>query len=187
MPKLYAIRYTLYAKRGFTLIELLIVMAILVILAAIGIALTQKRPAQARDAIRKSDLNYIQKQLEFYKSEKGTYPTTSGWVLASAGGFWIPGLDANYLKRMPQDPKNKTANCHPRDGGTDCTAPYYNYAYYSNDFCSISGRDYILVTRLETESSSQYSQQAYNDSSGASCLNWSESSVNGLYVLSSPN
>lgn len=63
-------------KRGFTLIELLVVIAITGILAgAILVAINPaKRQKQARDAIRKQDINSIANALVSYYTLGGNYP-----------------------------------------------------------------------------------------------------------------
>lgn len=165
------------AKKGFTLIELLIVIVIIGILAMAGFATYSIVQPKARDAKRKHDFDVIRKNLEFYKSEHGgLYPETE-WVYSTAGGFWIPGLDSNYLNNMPTDPKN-TTGCFTRDD-SNC----FNYGYYSGSWCGLNGREYILAARFEAYKGSDLSQQQYHNSNGTNCSLWSESSVNGLYVL----
>ncbi|MGB9706948.1 MAG: type IV pilin protein, partial [Microgenomates group bacterium] len=61
-------------KFGFTLIELLVAVAILGILATVGLGSFQSSQMKGRDARRKSDLSQIQKALEMYYNDKGAYP-----------------------------------------------------------------------------------------------------------------
>lgn len=170
-------------NKGFTLIELLVVIAIIGVLAGAVIVIINPTAQlqRARDAQRRSDIKVIQKALEEHLIVRGSYPATSGWVCSNTGGYWIPGLDATYLKRMPTDPVN-SATCAgtPRDD-VSC----YRYCYYSASWCSLSGRDYIMQTRLENYSNSDLSQKPFYHASGSFCSNWSESANNGLYVVSS--
>lgn len=64
-------------KKGFSLIELLVVVAIIAILSAIGIAAFRNVTDNARDAKRKADVEAITKALENqYNPETGQYPTS---------------------------------------------------------------------------------------------------------------
>lgn len=64
-------------KKGFTLVELLIVIAILAILSAVGVANFQSARIKARDVGRKSDLQTIAKSLEAYVNDHGSYPLSN--------------------------------------------------------------------------------------------------------------
>lgn len=103
-------------KRGFTLIELLVTMAIISVLAAIGLtsyAFSQKR---ARDARRRADLESVRSALEIYRADNPAvgYPNTTYDGLSVS-------LVPNYISVMPLDPKN--------------IAPYaYTYAAVGNAY-----------------------------------------------------
>ncbi|HUS59776.1 MAG TPA: prepilin-type N-terminal cleavage/methylation domain-containing protein [Nevskiaceae bacterium] len=116
-------------KKGFTLIELLVVMAILGLLATIGLVSFRTAQLKGRDARRKHDLEQIQKALEMYFNDKGQYPVPT---IPSGGGYWqdtdvVDG--ALYMKKVPSDPK----------GG--------NYCYTSD----VNGGYYKLYAQLENE------------------------------------
>ena len=74
-------------KTGFTIVELLIVIVVIGILAAITIVAFNGVQARAKDSTRSNDLTAIQKALELYKTDNGTYPNatanpvTSGWYV----------------------------------------------------------------------------------------------------------
>ena len=79
--------------RGFTIVELLIVIVIIGILAAIVIVSYIGLSKKATEASLTSDLDGAKRQLELYKTEHETYPTT---------------MDAN---KCPTDPINDTKYC----------------------------------------------------------------------------
>lgn len=85
-------------ERGFTLIELLIVMGVVGILASVLIIainpLTQLQ--KSRDSQRKSDLEQVQRALEVYYNDTGSYPAAATVTFGSAWG--------TYMAKVPQDP-----------------------------------------------------------------------------------
>jgi len=87
---------------GFTLMELLIVMAILGLLATIGLGSFRSSQMKGRDAQRKSDLGQIQKALEMYYNDYSGYPET----LPDGGGSWQDAKGTLYMKEVPKDPKD---------------------------------------------------------------------------------
>jgi len=87
---------------GFTLMELLIVIAILGLLATIGLGSFRSSQMKGRDAQRKSDLTQIQKALEMYHNDYSGYPET----LPAGGGSWLDAKGTLYMKEVPKDPKD---------------------------------------------------------------------------------
>jgi prepilin-type N-terminal cleavage/methylation domain-containing protein len=101
------------ARAGFSLMELIIVLLILVTIAGIALPRLGSATERAYDMRRMADLNTIQKALELYHADNGTYPVVSGWSgdAPSYGGHgytstdpYIPGLIPDYLEMLPKDP-----------------------------------------------------------------------------------
>ena len=87
---------------GFTLMELLIVIAILGILATIGLGSFRSSQMKGRDAQRKSDLTQVQKALEMNLNDYQSYPAS----LPAGGSAWQDAKGTLYMKEVPKDPKN---------------------------------------------------------------------------------
>ncbi len=86
-------------KKGFTLIELLIVIAIIGLLATLGIISMTSARAKARDSKRISDLTQIRSAMELYYNDKGTYTFDDDEEGTCADGDLINvcGADNPYL------------------------------------------------------------------------------------------
>lgn len=119
---------------GFTLIELLVVIAIIGILSTIAMTSLNGARRRARDATRISNLKEIQKAVELYYSNNGSYPSTSGsWrsECAAWGSYAnnnvVPGIVPSMMETLPRDPNMDTVNSK------------YCYVYSSN------GTDYAIL------------------------------------------
>jgi prepilin-type N-terminal cleavage/methylation domain-containing protein len=97
------------ANRGFTLIELIVAVAILGVVASIGLAILPSGQAKARDAQRKQDLQNLKIALEVYFQKNGSYPGTSetSHISDPSDPNWIPGMVPTYTSALPVDPKQK--------------------------------------------------------------------------------
>lgn len=67
-------------NKGFTLIELIVVISILSILGTISFTSLQWFSENARDGVRVSDTNNIEKSLEIFFVKNGKYPTPDSYV-----------------------------------------------------------------------------------------------------------
>jgi len=108
-------------SQGFTFIEMLVVVTIIGILSAVGVANFKVANQKARDGRRQGDLQQIRAALELYRTDRNAYPTTVQFIspLAADG--------TTYIEQIPSDPLN----------------PTYTY-YYSSD-----GVTYTLCAYLE--------------------------------------
>ena len=83
----------LRGQHGFTLIELMVVMALIVILASIGLASYQNGVTRSKEAVLKEDLFRMRDAIDQYFADKNEYPA---------------GLDSlvseGYLRSIPKDP-----------------------------------------------------------------------------------
>lgn len=60
--------------KGFTMIELLVVVALIMILASVGLGAYTISTTRSYDTQRKSDLNQLSKALESFNNDMGRYP-----------------------------------------------------------------------------------------------------------------
>lgn len=84
---------------GFTIIELLVVLALISILATMGMAQYRQSVMHAREAVLKTDLFDLRDAIDQYYADKGQYPATLE-ALVSDG----------YIRRVPIDPITNTAD-----------------------------------------------------------------------------
>src|SRR5205807_820162 len=87
------------AAPGFTMIELAIVMSIIIILAAMGMAQYRNAHIRAQEAVLKEDLFQMRDAMDQYYADKGKWPTALD-ALVSEG----------YIRKLPQDPFTKSAD-----------------------------------------------------------------------------
>jgi prepilin-type N-terminal cleavage/methylation domain-containing protein len=114
-------------NKGFTLLEILLVIAAIGILAAIVlVAINPNRQiAQARNTVRQADINTIQKAVEQYLIENGSYPssisTTPGYICNTgteqvngstncSGRVDLRELVPDYIAGIPKDPQATGTN-----------------------------------------------------------------------------
>ena len=84
---------------GFTLIELMIVMALIVVLASIGLAMHQNSQTRAREAVLKEDLFRLRDAIDQYYADKNMYPQSLDALVSD-----------KYLRAIPVDPFTQSAD-----------------------------------------------------------------------------
>jgi len=83
------------AERGFTLLELMAVMAILLVLIALGAAHYEQTIVRAREAALRQDLDEINHAIQEYTADKEAAPTSLDELVQARPA---------YLGRIPNDP-----------------------------------------------------------------------------------
>ena len=78
---------------GFTLIELMVVMALIVILASIGLAVYGNSVTRAKEAVLKEDLYRMRSAIDQYYADKNKYPASLDVL-----------VEEKYLRTIPVDP-----------------------------------------------------------------------------------
>ena len=87
------------SESGFTLIELLIVIALITILASMGIVQYRNSIQSAKEAILHTDLFRMRDAIDQYYADKTKYPASLD-ALVSDG----------YMRKIPEDPITKSAD-----------------------------------------------------------------------------
>ena len=80
-------------RSGFTLIELMVVMAIIVVLASIGLAVYGNSVTRAKEATLHEDLFRMRDAIDQYYADKNKYPPSLEAL-----------VDEKYLRAIPIDP-----------------------------------------------------------------------------------
>jgi len=105
-------RKSSFNKKIFTLIELLVVIAIIGVIAALSLASFSNVRQKSRDTKRVSDIKLIQKTLEDYYRQEGTYPDS----LVPGQGLVGTSSGITYLQIVPQNPGPKNdGSCADND------------------------------------------------------------------------
>jgi general secretion pathway protein G len=84
---------------GFTLIELLIVIALITILATMGVVQYRNSIQSSKEAVLRTDLFRMRDAIDQYYADKGKYPASLD-TLVSEG----------YMRKIPEDPITKSAD-----------------------------------------------------------------------------
>ncbi|HTH00232.1 MAG TPA: type II secretion system protein [Vicinamibacterales bacterium] len=107
--------------RGFTLIELLIVIALISILATMGVVQYRNSVQSAKEATLRTDLFRMRDAIDQYYADKAKYPASLD-ALVSDG----------YMRAIPEDPITKSADtwqtvpAEPEPGNTSSDPGIYN-------------------------------------------------------------
>ncbi|MDP9323997.1 MAG: type II secretion system GspH family protein [Acidobacteriota bacterium] len=86
-------------QNGFTLIELLIVIALITILATMGVVQYRNSINSTKEAVLHTDLFRMRDAIDQYYADKNKYPASLD-VLVSDG----------YMRKIPEDPMTKSTD-----------------------------------------------------------------------------
>jgi general secretion pathway protein G len=97
---------------GWTLIELMVVMALIMVLAAIGLVQYRNSVTSAKESVLKEDLFRMRDAIDQYYADKGEYPASLDELVS-----------ATYLREIPIDPFTRSRDTwqtilRPRSGST---------------------------------------------------------------------
>ena len=112
---------TLRRASGFTLIELLIVIALISILATMGVVQYRNSVQSAKEATLRTDLFRMRDAIDQYYADKAKYPASLD-ALVSDG----------YMRAIPEDPITKSSDtwqtvpAEPEAGNTSSDPGIYN-------------------------------------------------------------
>jgi general secretion pathway protein G len=93
------------AAQGFTLLELMIVLAIIVILATMGVMRYQRAILGSREAVLKTDLREMREAIQNYTRDKQAAPNTLDDLVSE---HYLAGIPVDPITR---DPDWVTQNC----------------------------------------------------------------------------
>lgn len=138
-----------FNNKGFTLIELMVAIAIIAILAAVGLVVYSTTQKTARISKRLQDLKALNTAIITYQAANGFYPkkpvgatftclTNSEGLSAS-----VPAFIPSYMQTMPIDPSNNTS----------ANAPCYRY------WSDANGTEYKIRTDNTEMTDSEYRTQ----------------------------
>lgn len=161
---------------GFTLIELMVTIAIIAILAAVGLVVYSTAQKSGRISKRAQDLDALKTALVIYRSSNPSYPATfapGGTVNYNPVETNLGVLVPAYMPMLPADPLGST----------------YPYRYASD------GVDYKIITNPSIPSSGEMSAEQFNtipnlvdpgrDQNGSTCSVETGANVAGWAVYTS--
>lgn len=159
-------RTRLKKSPGFTLIELLVVVAIIGVLATLGVATFGSFRSKARDTTRIANKNQVIKALRMFHADNGRWPVSaaggSNWSCLGPssetcwrGGY--AGLDSLVTDLAPY------LATPPRSNGDSGTYSYNRFLYYSGNGASQA----MLIwstenTMAPADCNSPYAPQLYD-------------------------
>ncbi len=142
-------------QKGFTLIEIMVVIAIVGVLTTIVAGNFTTTQLKARDTQRKNDISQLQRALEAYVNDHGSYPpSAAGEISGYPWGSEFSDSNGNvYMIKLPDDPKSPTIQFLYETNVTGGNTKYHIYSYLENDkdeniasysgkICGIKGCNY---------------------------------------------
>lgn len=123
-------------QTGFTIVEIIVVVVIIAVLAAITTVSFRGVQQRSRDATRTRDITQVQKALEKYRYDNGSYPLlggtddgTTAYPLSSLSTALVP----KYIDAIPTAPSGSPAGTdYQYIRGTAASASYGIRMYYES-------------------------------------------------------
>lgn len=134
-------------KQAFSLIELMVVISIIAVLAAMGVANFATAIKKSRDSVRKSELAEISQALMMFRADWGSYPTNDKSIddpnaeLSFNDGSVSHQIIPDYLRQFPID--------EARDTGS---ADHYYYQCLDTTTTPVRCVDFSICAKLEVPS-----------------------------------
>jgi general secretion pathway protein G len=97
MPKLPNPVRPVRLRAGFTLMELMVVIALISVLAGMGVVQYRNAVVRAKEAVLQEDLFRMRDAIDQYYADKGKYPASLEALVAE-----------EYLRSIPKDPFTET-------------------------------------------------------------------------------
>jgi general secretion pathway protein G len=98
-PRLSSSASTRRNQSGFTLIELMIVLALISILAAMGVVQYRNSVQHTQESVLRTDLFRMRDAIDQYYADKNKYPSSLETLVTDG-----------YMRRIPEDPITHTAD-----------------------------------------------------------------------------
>ena len=121
---------------GFTLIELLIVIALITILATMGVVQYRNSIQASKEAVLHTDLFRMRDAIDQYYADKNQYPSTLDTLVTDG-----------YMRQVPEDPFTKskdswTTEPAPSDPNNPTAEPGVYNIHSGSDGTAIDGTKY---------------------------------------------
>ncbi len=118
------------------MIELLVVLALIVVLATIGMSQYRNSVIYAREAVLKQDLFRMRDAIDQYYADKNQYPATLDALVADG-----------YMRQVPEDPFTRskdswTTEPAPADPNNPTAEPGVYNVHSGSDASAIDGSKY---------------------------------------------
>lgn len=160
-------------KSGFTIVELIVVIVVIAILATLTFVSYNGVQAKTRDDRRVTDVSTIEKAMELYYSDNGSYPVPTGATGSIINPAWYSSQDSSWSmlenllvgsqaiddSALPVDPTNTSISVLNSTG--------YGYAVFVNPggYCGAAkGQMYLIVYHLENMPKQRKSDGSCNTS-----------------------
>jgi type II secretory pathway pseudopilin PulG len=168
-------------KSAFTIIELLVVLSIIFLLSTVMMAAYGQVKIQTRDTKRFAEIQSLQKALEGYYAEVGSFPSLGstgldGWYgSCDSNGFaefssaLQPLVQQEFIPQIPRDPMDPVASSINTQTASGCQTYFYRTQTADYDaFGTCGGEDVnnfaYIVTFATEKSTSNYPAYLQNNS-----------------------